>query len=63
MGRLAAHIRACFWQFSAEAQWQRRQQAMHAYLSQASDQRELEWLEQQWDRYHRYSYHGIKAVH
>ena len=38
------------WQFSREAQFQRMQREMDAYLSQATDRYDLERREREWDR-------------
>ena len=43
-------LRKFFWQFSREAQFQRMQQEMDAYLSQATDRYDLERREREWDQ-------------
>lgn len=45
-------LKKFFWQFSKEAEYQRLQREMHAYLSQATDRYDLEYRERQWERTH-----------
>ena len=43
-------IKKLFYPFTAAAEFDREQRAMHAFLSQAVDRYHLEYLEREWDQ-------------